>query len=112
MTYLLDFNSVIIMLDTEVDLDRSTVGEVLAWMKENDCEEFSFDKTRELKETQTFWVSKEELLSLDKNTDFYEVDKDWEGKLDGNNWDYLGMDDGNESEEYMSHPEITKTGGE
>ena len=99
--------------NTEVDLDRTNVGEVLAWMETNNCEEFSFKKTRELKETQTIYVSKEELLSVDKNTDFYDVssNKDWEGFL-GNNWDYMGMDDGNESEEHSSYPLITKRGGE
>jgi hypothetical protein len=99
--------------NTEVDLDRANVGEVLAWMEANNCEEFSFEKTRELKETETFRVSKEELLSLDENTDFYEVssNKDWEGFL-GSNWDCMAHEDGNESDENSSYPEITETGNE
>ena len=101
------------MLETQVDLDRSNVGEVLAWMKENDCEEFSFEKTRELKETQTFMVSKEELLSLDKNTDFYEAElsSSWDGFLDGN-WDFAMYEDGNEGDESSDCPTITKREGE
>ena len=100
--------------NTEVDLDRTNVGEVLAWMEANNCEEFSFEKTRELKETQTIYVSKEELLSVDKNTDFYDVssNKDWEGHLYGSCWDGMCYEVGNESEEYSSYPTITQKGGE
>jgi hypothetical protein len=100
--------------NTEVDLDRTNVGEVLAWMETNNCEEFSFKKTRELKETQTIYVSKEELLSVDKNTDFYDVssNKDWEGHLYGSCWDGMCYEVGNESEEYSSYPTITQKGGE
>jgi hypothetical protein len=95
---------------TNIDLDEVNVGEVLDWMEKNDCEEFSFGKTRELTERGWFDVSKKELLSLSRNDDFCDFTNEgdfnntWDGHLGSDNWDCCAE----MSNEYYSSPTITK----